>query len=171
MSAKKGINVAMIGGARFINIFVEVSSITILVNNPGMFISGMELISNLRMEDGFTFEGLKSFINEISVESYCGHLGTTAIIPVIKPERISPILKINVGPMGMYQNKITLKTNSGENFDNLIRRVLGPEFKEKILICGLNLVESSSVHNHGDEDFGNALSKKSDHQPHSHHNH
>lgn len=171
MSTDEAINVAMIGGPRFINIFVEVPSITILVNSPGMFITEMELISNLRMEDGFTFEGLRNLINEIGVESHCGHLGVTKIDPVVKPGKISPILKFDVGPMGMYQNKLTLWTNSGENFSDLIRRRLGPKFKGNTFICGLNLIESLSTNQHSHEDIGGVLSEHSEHNSHSHHDH
>ena len=109
-------------GARVIDVRQARSQIVIAIDGPGMSVSHLELVTSLSMWQGHDVAALRAIAKEIDVQVQCGHKPDSSVTVVPVQTALGPILRIDVGPMGMYTSKLMLKTRSGNSFQELLDR-------------------------------------------------
>ena len=109
-------------GARVIDIRQARSQIVIAIDGPGMSVSHLELVTSLSMWQGHDVAALKEIAEDIDAQVQCGHKPDSSVTVTPVQTALGPILTIDVGPMGMYTSKLTLKTRSGNSFRELLDR-------------------------------------------------
>ena len=107
-------------GARVINARQERSQIVVAIDGPRMNVSHLELLTSLSMWQGHDVAALKAIARDIDAQVQCGHKPDSAVALGPVQTALGPILRIDVGPMGMYTSKLTLKTRSGNSFREIL---------------------------------------------------
>ena len=140
-------------GSNLIDIDVIAPAIEINVNYPGISTTGLELVTNLSAANGFHFMNIQALADGIEVESYCGSIGRRMEEVKVEAGVLSAKLMISVGPTGMYQNTLMLRTKENISFSSLIRQsILQKEYGEKVIVA-LRAIEGSGKHQHGGHDM------------------
>ena len=152
-------------GSNLIDLDVDDKAIEIYINYPGISTIGLELTTNLSALNGYHFSNVKRFAKQLEVESFCGSQGRRLEDIKVLPGLLMAKLVIDVGPTGMYQNALVLRTKKGIPLSQLIRDTILQQEDGTKTIVALRAIEGTGEHKHGEHN-----SSGNDDQNHMHHN-
>ena len=149
------------GSAAFLDLNVDTSLVEIMVNGPGMGISGLQLVTSLSFPDGYCSKSLRRFCDELNVTSHCGHVGVEDVTSkIISPHQI-PILEFGVGSTGMYLNRLFFETRRGITFQTLLKKYLSPNSRKQFFAGLIPIQQVHRPHNHMTNGQGSLLAHHS----------
>lgn len=91
----------------------------ILVNGTGMLFDRLRVLTSLDMQAGYTFNAVEAFARELEVTALCGNTGVQDKVEAVS-SRIGMRVEFGVGPTGMYQSELILRTRSDRPFDEVL---------------------------------------------------
>jgi hypothetical protein len=111
------------GAPGLLNLLLPVYRFHILVNGPGMLFDRLRVLTSLDMQAGYTFDAVETFARELEVTALCGNTGVQEVKVEAVSSRIGMRVEFGVGPTGMYQSELILRTRSDRPFDEVLRRI------------------------------------------------
>ena len=133
------------GGPLYLDMYVDASEVQIWINSPGMQFLELLFVTNLTHAVGYNAGALRSLAEEFDISSYCGHIGFEEVATQIRHQDYVPQLVIGVGSTGMYQNRLIMRTLSGDSFARVLTRRLTPG-RRSVFSAGLVPIQTAQGH-------------------------
>ena len=93
-------------GPRIIDLYLEESELSIVINGPGMLYEKLELMTNRSAVTGATFEFFEQIARGFEAIVDCPHAPIRRTRVTVTSHRLGAELAIDLGPVSMYQSEL-----------------------------------------------------------------
>gem|GEM_PF-4651941 len=150
---------------------LPVSEIRFAVNGPRMLFEKLQLLTSLDASDGATPQAYRKLAAALSGVAHCGHRAPEKVPITVKLSRIGARVEIGLGPMGMYQSELVLRTKSRKSFRQVLDNTLVRDKKRvyRAVLFPIAGTGHHEVHDTPSADDQGRTAPKHDHTQHGKH--